>query len=185
MRCFSLLQMTSSSEQKTYGFGLFFETFLCWWICMNLFFTLFLLLCNNLLNNSCLIFPAAHKKSILAGWQKIALFYYTKMTQVTSWQHFLRHDLFSEIWKNLPWNFLLLSLSLSTPASCLSWCCCVQNPLGAFLKPIVRFGKGFCSSAISEALTLCIVEVLSSNVVWKAVVVLVIICFRWFCISCC
>ena len=114
----------------------------------------FLLLCNNLLNNSCLIFPAAHKKSILAGWQKIALFYYTKMTQVTSWQHFLRHDLFSEIWKNLPWNFLLLYLSLSTPASCLSWCCCVQNPLGAFLKPIVRFGKGFCSSAaaISEAL---------------------------------
>ena len=145
----------------------------------------FLLLCNNLLNNSCLIFQAAQKKSILAGWQKIALFYYTKMTQVTSWQHFLRHDLFSEIWKNLPWNFLLLSLSLSTPASCLSWCCCVQNPLGAFLKPIVRFGKGFCSSAISEALTLCIVEVLSSNVVWKAVVVLVIICFRWFCISCC
>ena len=31
----------------------------------------------------------------------------------------------------------------------------MQNPLEAFLKPIVRFGKGFCSSAaaISEALS--------------------------------
>lgn len=31
----------------------------------------------------------------------------------------------------------------------------MQNPQEAFLKPIVRFGKGFCSSAaaISEALS--------------------------------
>ena len=55
-------------------------------------------------------------------------------------------------------SFFFLYPSLATAV--------VQNPLEAFLKPIVRFGKGFCSSAaaISEAL-LCIVEVLSSNVV--------------------